>query len=116
MNEQWSTNNDNNSLSSESSNEDRIVEFFSNQRNLPLKKRFGATCGNQSLNFKNESEAQENPWSEKQQSNNKTPGLEQNVQKPDQRKSTISQGVIRHTSQPDTCLAYYYNYSSNEKH
>ena len=112
MNEQWSTNNDNNSLSSESSNEDRIVELFANQKNLPLKKRYGATCGNPL----NEPEKQENPWMEKQQSNNETPGMEQNVQTHEPRKGAISEGVIRHTSQPDTCLAFYYNYSSNEKH
>ena len=102
-----------NSFSSESSNEDRNVEMFANQSKLPPKKRFVSTCGNPCLN---KAEKQENPWTEKQQTMNKTQEMEQNVEKPEGRKGAISQGVIRHTSQPDICLAFYYDYSRNEKH
>ena len=119
MNEKSSKNNEYNSFpneSSNSSNEDRIVDLFSNQSKLPPKKRFGGTFGNPCLNLTNEPERQENPWIEKQQTINKLPGMEQNVQKPEARKGAISKGVIRHTSQPDTCPAFYYNYSINKKH
>ena len=115
MNENGSKNNEYNSFSSKSSNQN-IEELYANQSKLPQKKRFGATFGNPCLNLMNEPEKQENPWIEKQQTINKLPGMEQNVQKPEARKGAISKGVIRHTSQPDTCLAFYYNYSSNENY
>ena len=80
---------------------------MANQSQLPLKKRFGTSIENSCFPIYQEQERIKNPWIQKQQN------MENNLQKPEARRVSISPGVIRHTSCPDRSLAYYYNYSSN---
>ena len=86
-------------------------EFVSRtkQNNLPLKKRFGATLEDNSANYTKEPETYSKTWTQKKQ-NMKRSEKEHNAKKPEERKARILPGVIRHTSCPDSYLAYYYKY------
>jgi hypothetical protein len=86
-------------------------EFVSrtNQNNLPLKKRFGKTSKETCGDFTKEPETYSKTLALKKQ-NIKRSEKEHNVQKPKERKARILPGVIRHTSCPDSYLAYYYKY------
>ena len=67
-------------------------------RKLPLKRRLGATLVNEGFNGKKVAEPFHSNSIPKQVGNLKT--------------VHIFPGVIRHTSNPDTSLAYYYKYHS----
>ena len=103
----------NDSLSSENSLKENNSDYnCDNKSNLPLKKRFGGKVENSSFDSIKKTKEYVNPWIEMQQRilcNTKE--CDQDLRKPEPRKATILPGVIRHTSCPDTYLAYYYNYS-----
>ena len=71
----------------------------SDPRKLPLKQRFGATFENGGFIGKKEAEPLKNNIIPNQEENWKT--------------VHILPGVIRHTSSPDSSLAYYYKYNSS---
>ena len=82
-----------------------------NQSQLPPKKRFGAKLENSCFTISAEPETHNNLRIQKQQKI--TNKMELDLQKPEAKQAKIIPGVIRHTSCPDTYLAYYYNYSVN---
>jgi hypothetical protein len=73
-------------------------DYQSDPRKLPLKKRFGATFENGGLNVKKEAETHQSSIIPKQEEPLQT--------------VHILPGVIRHTSCPDSSLAFYYKYNS----
>ena len=74
-------------------------DYRSDQRKLPPKKRFRATFENGGFIGKEEAEPLKN---------NIIPNQEENL-----KTVHILPGVIRHTSSPDSSLAYYYKYNSS---
>ena len=94
-----------NSSSSDNSLEESNIELPHKRKILlPLKKRSGQNLGSSNLDLTKAPCEYSNPWIKIHQADKK-------VLKPEAKKAKICPGVIRHTSCPDSALAYYYNYS-----